>query len=400
MSLRSWYRVAVLGGTAFLLPLLGSCKSRYDNQGGNDSQAIDPGLLRSSGLARVVWACSGKDKKNNQGRNSQEEYCEWTRSPVAFTGKGFSLASGSLADINLPKACVFTTAFDQTRSFFLTQRVVGKPNKFANQSDPFWATQFNSYAFLVGGTEPDTGTFRDGIIGHCITGKSCFSPNCVPDRASDPLICKDLNLLGQRKCQVDTGHKVAPVVTAGNVPSGRMGDQIVKPQLSVAQSRRPSCFFAVDPKVPAGRIDPNQERTLVVCDAREVSDCDTLAPEINVVVEFKIRSTACVGGSGPTTGGTPEPTGPSAALQPAPGLLCKVLDTTPANVRSTNQVGDNIRTQLIPGTEVKIRGFLGDWASVEFDKDGQSFGTTEATRSFINKGQFFDASGNPSCRKP
>lgn len=281
--------------TASMLTTLGSCKTR-DSYGdsGSGAQAIDLGSLRDTGLARIDWACSGKGKRNNAGRNSQEEYCEWTRAPVAFNGQAFDAQQNTSVAMSLAKACVFTTAFDQTRAFFLTQKVVGKPNKFANQADPFWATQFNSYAFLVGGSEPDTGTRRDGIIGHCISGKSCFSPNCVPDRASDPQICQALGQLAKRRCSVDLEHKVAAVVNAGAVPAGRMGDKVVKPQLRIGTALTESCFYAVDPKMPAGKIDPNTERTLVVCKADTVSNCDVLADRINVIVTLKVRDKACV----------------------------------------------------------------------------------------------------------
>ena len=375
-----------------------NCKTRHMMEGeggGSDANAVDLGSLRTDGLARIDWACAGKGKRNNTGANSQEEYCEWTRKPVAFRGQVFSNSTGSIVSSDLPQACVFTTSFDQTRSFFLTQRVVGNPNKFNNKQDPFWATQFNSYAFLVGGREPDNGVPRDGIIGHCITGKKCSGPNCVADRASDPQICQTLNTLAGRQCKVDINYQVAPVVTAGAVPSGRMGDQIVKPQLKIARELESTCSFATDPKLASGRVDPNQERTLVVCDARGITNCDSLADRINVVVELKLQNTSCVGGS---QGSAPA----AGSVQLGQGNFCKVLKPEGSNARSTpsSATDDNIRINIKQGTEVFIRGFIGDWASVEFSSDGQEFGKTDQSRTFIAKSQFLDGNRSSQCRRP
>ena len=373
-----------------------SCKTRFSSSQDGRVLDVDTSSLATTGIARIDWACSGTGKRNNQGKNSQEEYCEWTPEPVQFQGPGMGLGSDETRALDLPRACVFTTAFDQTRSFHLTQRVVGKANKYSNTKDPFWATQFNSYAFLVGGSEPDENRKRDGIIGHCVTGQSCFAPNCVPDRASDPQICMVLNSLSRRQCTLDTTHQVAPVMTAGQVPQGRMGDQIIKPQLKVASSLASTCYYAIDPKMPGDSgLNPAQERTLVVCDAAGVSNCDSLADKINVGIELKVQDKACAGGKAPAKPGATG--GSSDILSLAQGQFCKVLDATPTNVRGAASGTAQVLTTIPPQTEVFVRGFLNDWASVEFEQNGKKFGGKPP--AFVHKSQLINTgTGKVSCR--
>ncbi|NBW83115.1 hypothetical protein EBR21_15305, partial [bacterium] len=163
-----------------LLITMSSCKQRtYNSQISNVSVAKD--------IATVDWACSGTGKQHPAGQSSQEEYCEWTRRPVSFSGRGRKVLEGKSESVNIQNACLFTTSFDQTRTFYLTKNVIDQDK---SQKNPFWATQFNSYAYLVGGREPDSGIERVGIVQHCMGGESCFAPNCIPDRASDPQICR------------------------------------------------------------------------------------------------------------------------------------------------------------------------------------------------------------------
>ena len=386
---------------AVFLILLACVAPRQES--GNDVVGQDLSGLKTTGIAVVDWSCFGKGKEHPVGRNSQEEYCEWTREPVAFNGVGSLVSGGPEQAITLPKACVFNTSFDQTREFFLTQKVVGVPGKFENQSLPFWGTQFNSYAFLVGGNEPDTRAFRKGIIGHCIERKSCFQPNCVPDRASDPQICAALNTLGNKGCKVDTGFEVAPVVTAGKVAKGRIGDQIIKPQLAVRPTRAASCYYARDPKFSQGAANASEQRTLFVCDASPSlvpsKNCDDYAPDLSLSIQLKIEDTRCVGGAG-LPAGVPVVSSAAALKE---NSVCKILSTTPANVRNQPSLDSVVLVAIPQNFEVLIRGFIGDWVSVQFKTKVEDveteFGAQPGKNAFISKSQFMGPDGRPSCRE-
>jgi hypothetical protein len=404
---------------AAVVQVFGSCRSR-EMGAGSEVVEVDTSLLRTKGLAVIDWSCSGTGKSNRSGDNSQEEYCEWNRKPQPFKGSGIAVnaansSGGQVGSVDVARACVFTTAFDQSRQFFLTKQVVGQPAKKSDQAGPDWATQFNSYAFLVGGTEPDTGARRDGIIGHCLGRKQCFSPNCVPDRASDPQICRALNSLGDRGCQVDTKFEIAPVVTASTVGAGRMGDQIVRPQLVVAPILASKCWFARDPKDAGSKVQPVSDRTLVVCEAGpSIAHCDGLADKVSVAVTLKIKDTQCVGGSGNPGGGGIGGTGggtPS-ATQIAANMLCKIQADEPANARpKPTTEGNTPRVMLPKGTEVFVRGFVQDevtgtarrWASIDVTLNGTAFGAgaTPPTPTFVAESQFRlngAANGAVSCR--
>ena len=381
--------VKFLIAAAAVVQVFGSCRSR-EMGGGSDVVEVDTSQLRTKGLAVIDWSCSGTGKTNRSGDNSQEEYCEWNRKPQPFKGSGIAVntasgTGGQIAPVDVARACVFTTAFDQSRQFFLTKQVVGQPARKSDQAGPDWATQFNSYAFLVGGTEPDTGARRDGIIGHCLGRKQCFSPNCVPDRASDPQICRALNSLGDRGCQVDTKFEIAPVVTASTVGAGRMGDQIVRPQLVVAPILASKCFFARDPKDAGSKIQPANDRTLVVCEADPaIAHCDGLADKVSVAVTLKIKDTQCVGGKGNPGGGTGGTGGGTPAATPlAANTFCKIQAEEPANARpKPTTEGNTPRVKLPKGTEVFVRGFVQDeapgvarrWVSIDVTLDGKTFG--------------------------
>jgi hypothetical protein len=409
--------------------LFGACRSR--NLGGeSEVLEVDTSLLRTKGLAVIDWSCSGTGKSNRSGDNSQEEYCEWNRKPQAFRGSGVAVTAanatdGKLDTIDVPRACVFTTAFDQSRQFYLTKQVLGQAAKKSDKAGADWATQFNSYAFLVGGTEPDTGARRDGIIGHCLSGKSCVLPdnpkekvNCVPDRASDPQICRALNELGRKGCQVDTKYEIAPVVTASTVGAGRMGDQIVRPQLVVTPTLASKCWYVRDPRDTGAKVQPASDRTLVVCEADPaIAHCDGLADKVSVTVTLKVVNNQCVGGAGNTaadgaagkvgTGG-----GVVAPGQLAANMFCKIQANEPANARPKPSTVDNKpRAQLPKGTEVFVRELVLDevdgaarrWASIDLTIDGKAVGAgaTPATPTFVAESQFRlngAADGAVSCR--
>ncbi len=366
---------------------LWSCKKRNYNQ--SSAKEYDISHVKTDGLATISWTCFGKGNTYPPEFNSQEEYCEWTRLPVKFDGEGVKVTStpteSKVETLKIAKACVFTTAFDQTRIFYLTQRMVGKSNKYSDKSEsrPFWSTQFNSYAFLVGGEEPDDRVPRDGIIGHCLAGNSCTDKNCVGTRASDPQICDALHELGDMKCTIDKKFSVSPNVTAKEVPAGRLGDQIVKPQIMLDAVAKGFCWYAKDPNLAAGKINPLEEATLVVCDfdKAKVAKCDDLASNLHVKVTLKINDKQCVGGQN-----TP------AGIGFVMGAKCTIPKDN-ANVRSQSQQSDtNIIAVLNKGfNPVIVRGVVGEFVSVFFEKGGKKFsappGTTPASPVFIHKSE-------------
>jgi hypothetical protein len=326
------------------LPLIWGCLPKRQSA---DSGALglDPSRLKTEGLAAISWPCAGTGKEFPPGLNSQEEYCEWTRKPESFVGQGDKASTGDAGDINLPKACVFTNSFDQTRKFYLTKNTVGRR---VDGSNPFKETFANSYAFLVGGTEPDSGSLRKGIIGHCITGNGCTAPNCVPTRASDPQICRALNQLGDKGCKVDVSFEVAPVITSGTVPAKRHGDRIVKPQLLVRNTIGDHCWYAVDPAIKPGlkndkgqMFKASEQKTLVVCNAEalKVNNCDLLANDITVVATLKLASLQCVGGP---AGPVPTPPVPTPTPTPTPDPVTpEPTPTPPARGPSFLQIADS-----------------------------------------------------------
>jgi hypothetical protein len=276
---------------AFLVMVF-SCKIRNHDSSADTLNTANTSSTAAKGsdVKTVFWKCSGRGKMHPAGLNSQEEYCEWTRKPVPFDGSGTMVGSTQKENLKLANACVFTTSFDQTREYFLTKSTVGVAGIYKLKSHPFWGTQFNSYAY-------------------CLGGGACVGPNCVSSRASDPQICKTLNFFKKQKvpCQVDETFEVAPIVTAGAVPSGRLGDKIVKPQLALSDattfSPPPKCYFAMDPKLSdtsknakGQGVDPALERTLLVCDAEvnKVTNCDDFAAEIMVEVSMKLKNPMCL----------------------------------------------------------------------------------------------------------
>ncbi len=358
-----------------LLLFINACQSTSDK-----SQELggDMSRLKTEGIAVILWPCSGTGKEFPPGSNSQEEYCEWTRTPEPFAGRG-AKPNGEMEAIDLPKACIFTTSFDQSRNFFLTKRTVGTDLRKPN---PFSETFANSYAFLVGGKEPDQPKTRKGIIGHCIEGNKCGGGNCVENRASDPLICRALNTLGSKGCKVDLGFQIAPVVTASKVSLNRHGDQVVKPQLTMRPEISDSCWFVEDPKVSRGltnskgqKFDPKQQATLIACDAQalKIENCDRISSDITTGVTLKISNPSCVGG----------------VDQPVPGVgvrtgaKCRLKVESVA--RSEPKPDAAARFSVDTLSDFMIRGFLGDFASITITHDGKEFGAGSGTPTFVDR---------------
>ena len=357
------------------LSLMSACRTTPEN---SKELGGDMSRLKTDGLAVINWPCSGTGKEFPPGSNSQEEYCEWTRVPEPYVGRG-AKPGGEVESINLPKACIFTSSFDQSRNFFLTRRTVGTDLK---QPNPYHETYANSYAFLVGGREPDSRILRKGIIGHCVEGNSCGGGNCVATRASDPQICRALNALGSKGCKVDLLYQVAPVIDANKVPLNRHGDQIVKPQLTMRTDIAESCWYVEDPKVSRGlvnskgqKFDPKQQGTLIVCDAEalKIANCDHLASDITTGVNIKIVNPSCVGG----------------VDQPAPGVgiktgaKCKLK--SPSVARSAPKPDALARFTVEVSSDFLIRGFLGDFASITITRDGKEFGAGAGTPTFVER---------------
>ncbi|MEI8027866.1 MAG: hypothetical protein WCI18_16065 [Pseudomonadota bacterium] len=357
-----------------LLSMINACQSaeRSQEMGGDMSR------LKADGIAVINWPCSGTGKEFPPGSNSQEEYCEWTRSPEPYVGRG-AKPNGEMEAINLPKACIFTTSFDQSRSFFLTKRTVGTDLR---QPNPYHETFANSYAFLVGGTEPDSLIPRKGIIGHCIEGNSCDGGNCVANRASDPQICRALNNLGSRGCKVDLDFQVAPVINSSKVPLNRHGDQVVKPQLTMRSEISGSCWYVEDPKLTRGvanakgqRFDPRQQATLIACDAEalKIDNCDQLSADITTGVTIKIGNPSCVGG----------------VDQPVPGV--GIRTGAKCKLKAASMARSEAKTDSVPRFTVDtlsdflIRGFLGDFASITITHEGKVFGAGSGTPTFVDR---------------
>lgn len=384
------------------LILLTQCVPRKGSDGSELRASPDFSRLKTEGLATIGWPCAGTGTEFPPGLNSQEEYCEWTRTPESYTGTAVKIEGGAPSVINVPKACIFNNSFDQSRKYFLTRHTVGTRVTSAN---PFKETYANSYAFLVGGKEPDSPSVKTGIIGHCISGNSCTAPNCVPNRASDPQICRALNQLGDRKCQVDVGFEVAPVITATTVPPNRHGDRVVKPQLLVRNTIFDNCWYAEDPAIKSGLTNSKgqlfnaaEQRTLVVCDAKalNINNCDQIANDITVVATLKLKSRECVGGAPGPNNPTPTPTPvPDPIPTPAgPGLVdrvfCKIAATTPAFDAPKSDA--NKRFDLTAGTEIFVRGFVGSFVSATVTVDGREFGAGAGSPTFVARSSIDAAS--------
>jgi hypothetical protein len=225
------------------------------------------------GLVTVGWKCSGRGRMKAGGLK-QDEYCEWervTRNPES------------------PLTCTFTSSFDHSRRFHLTAR---------KETSAWSDTQFNSYAYLAGGTETTPRVTRRGIIGHCVK-KPCgagdaekpnYFGNCVSSRASDPEICEAVN-----NAVVKNGCRVSVPVSTINTarPSvlrevALQGDREIKLFLRASAGVKKDCKHIVDPNFgDATPFDPNIEGTLMRCEFgasdKRFSSCDDVSNFIEVV---------------------------------------------------------------------------------------------------------------------
>jgi hypothetical protein len=373
--------IAILG---IALAVTVSCKFRNFNS--SAVKKVDTAKLQSDGIVLVDWKCSGTKTPNIQGLNSQEEYCEWTRAPELLGGR---------------EVCMFTTAFDGSRHYHLTKFQPLPPQKTAQTNHNFYATQFNTYAFLRGGTQPDDNQFKPGIIAHCSKGNPCTSPACVSSRASDPQICKGLNFLSRKGCNIEVDFQVAPLVTAGDIPPGKHGDQPVKLQLIPSELASKYCRYHLDPvlqKKKPHAVNPSEERTLLVCDLEQSrkGSCDGIADEITVLTTLKVTNPECDGGTPNSGGGPGISVGATCSIIPAKNEQDKEL----SNVRSTPKVTSpeeptNIVDKLPHGFGgLFIRGIVGEFVSVSYTHNNEMFGAP-ARPSFLHITQL----DSKSCKK-
>lgn len=237
-----------------------------------------------NGIVAIAWRCSGRGKQIAGGLK-QDEYCEWERVK---------------REENSALKCRFTSSFDHSRKYYLTQR----------EKDSLWAdTQFNSFAFLAGGSEIDGNTRRRGIINHCLK-KSCgaadiedskYFGNCVPDRASDPEICNTLNAaVSKNSCAVSA--VTSEVVNANpnkiSTWGANYGDRSVKLMLHPDSDTFAGkyCKHIIDPAFEQKKpFDPAEEATLLECDIpdseKSVTSCDDVAQFI--VVRAAVNLSQC-----------------------------------------------------------------------------------------------------------
>ncbi len=237
-----------------------------------------------NGIVAIAWRCSGRGNQISGGLK-QDEYCEWERVQ---------------RENNSSLKCQFTSSFDHSRKYFLTKR----------EKDSLWAdTQFNSFAFLAGGSEVDGSKKRRGIINHCmkracgasdIDNESYFG-NCVPDRASDPEICNTLNVaVSKNNCTVNA--VTSEVINANSVLvsswGANYGDRAFKLMLHPDSDTFAGkyCKHIIDPAFEQKKpFDPAEEASLLECDIpaseKSVSSCDDVAQFI--VVRAAVNLSQC-----------------------------------------------------------------------------------------------------------
>lgn len=261
---------------AMILSLAGGCQTR-DYNPENDAEVQTASVSVADKTLKLDWLCLS-NRPDNSGLNSQEEYCEWTRRARVAGGK---------------LQCEFTTNFDMTRPLHLT---MNKRNNSFNE------TFANSLAFLVGGSEPDTGTFRPGIIPSCQkTSGRCNSPDCVCGRKSDPQICGAIGAAARNGCKATPIAEVAKTFRAPN------GSQHQKPLIAVRLDISPRlakfCFHKL-PLDGAGKeiaiagVDETNERTHVRCffpagEMETIKKCDDVANFLKVTTAFKLEGGNC-----------------------------------------------------------------------------------------------------------
>ena len=117
---------------------------------------------------------------------------------------------------------------------------------------------------------------------HCWSGEACYSPYCVPRRASDSNICRQLNRLTTRFNEI---RFVADIENPR--PSRPMYNPKISLQIGTAVQSH--CFVSEED----GQVAKDYA-TVVKCEIpsgvyAQMSNCDDVAPNIKGVVNLRLN---------------------------------------------------------------------------------------------------------------
>ena len=208
-------------------------------------------LNATAAQVEITWPASGNGYRDASGLLAQDEYVEWTRN--------YRNSNGSLQ-------CKFYTDFNTSSKPYLTQDYeTTKPD-----------TRFNSITCLNGEVEPTGHTVGcragTGIVQHCWAGNTCHAPFCVPRRASDSTICRQLN---------DLRYSYSSIQFLGDIENARSASPRAKQfspkiKLKIGRSLLRNCSVS------------HHLGTVVDCSfqASPYSSCDALAPDIKASVKL------------------------------------------------------------------------------------------------------------------
>lgn len=275
-----------------LAALLG-CKTTAPGGSGvsSDWESQQP---NGEGVFVVDWSCGIRQGYDGNGI-LQDEYCEWERSRVDSQGQSQKLV------------CDFRTSFDTRRQWWLPMR--DKTREFehtVNNTNP-------ALVLLVSDCSAKPGA-------HCEkTGDPDLLVPCVPERASDPEVCRKVNAM------VHTNKKKVALIP---LPSAEgMGDIVIAPEGMALLPKAPQpepfdarlgiqlglispipdfCRYDVDPKFKQMLVEAKwtperiaafarDEKTFVHCEIEgEMLDmyasCDEIASQIKAGVRVKISN--------------------------------------------------------------------------------------------------------------
>ncbi|MCX6131229.1 MAG: hypothetical protein NTX25_19490, partial [Proteobacteria bacterium] len=207
----------------------------------------------------IDWPCGFRQGPDGKGI-LQDEYCEWERKSI---DQQKDLAGQSLS-------CDFRSSFDMNRQWWLPMR---------DDSDEFYHTGNNTNDALITLVRDCTSS-QDA---HCDKSKDPEKlVACVPDRASDPEVCRQLNQL-----LFKNGKNIAPgkIPAADGLPTPKVRssedptDSLVGIQLGLLSPLPPFCKFDVDPKLKASMLNAkwteekianfaSSEKTYIHCDVK------------------------------------------------------------------------------------------------------------------------------------
>jgi hypothetical protein len=142
----------------------------------------------ATGETDIIWACAGNQRFNSGGFPGliQDEYCEWNNKASGdrvFVTESDTTTWDEVVTKNYE--CRFTNAFDPGGEIWVPART---------KEAEFTDTQFNSYAAL------------EALVNDCSTNTENKCDEgvfpCVPERASDPLICDAIQVSIKKGCKV------------------------------------------------------------------------------------------------------------------------------------------------------------------------------------------------------